>query len=58
MNLRRLQKKGEIFLSQEYYKDITVQHKNRKVTLTKIASPALMDTCEAESSDETSTIEK
>ena len=32
--------------SQEYYKDRTVQHKKRKTTLPKIASPDMMDTCE------------
>ena len=46
MNLQRVQKKGEILSSQEYDKDRTVQHKKRKATLTNIASPAMMDTCE------------
>ena len=44
-------------LSQEYEKDRTVQHKNMKATLPNIASPAMMDICEAEFPDDTSTIE-
>ena len=43
MNLHRVQKKGYELSSQEYYKDITVQYKKRKVTLLKITSPAMMD---------------
>ena len=58
MNLHRVQKKGEKLSSQEYNKDRIVQHKNRKATLPKIASPAKMNTSEAELSDETSPIEK
>ena len=30
-------------MSQEYENDITVQYKNRKATLTKIKSPAMME---------------
>ena len=44
--------------SQEYDKDRTVQHKKRKATLHKIAYPAIMNTCEAEFSDDISPIEK
>ena len=58
MNLHRVQKKGEKWSSQEYEKDGTVQHKKRKATLPKIASPSMMVTCEAELSDDISTIEK
>ena len=43
---------------QEYEKDRTVSHKNRKVTLPKIASPDKMDTSEAELSDDNYPIEK
>ena len=58
MNLHRVPKKGEKLPSQKYDKDRTVEHKNRKATLPKIASPAMMDICEAEFSDETFPIEK
>ena len=58
MDLDRVQKKGKKWSSQEYDKDITVQHKKRKGTLPKIASPAKMNKSEAELSDETSHIEK
>ena len=34
--------------SQEYDKGRTILHKKRKATLPKIASPAIMDVCEAE----------
>ena len=44
--------------SHEYEKVRTVQHKKRKVKLPKIASPAKMNTSEAEFSDDTSHIEK
>ena len=44
--------------SQEYEKDRTVQHKNNKSKLPKIASPAKMNTSEAELSDDTSPTEK
>ena len=44
-------------LSQEYDKDRTVQHKRRKSTLPKIASPAMMNIYEAECPDDTSPIE-
>ena len=47
MNLNRVQKKGEKLSSQEYDKDRTVQHKNRKAKLPKIVSPDIMDICEA-----------
>ena len=43
--------------SQEYDKNITVQHKKMKATLPKIVSPAMMDTCEAELSDDISPID-
>ena len=46
MNLHRVPKKGEELLSQQYDRDRTVQYKNRKLTLPKIASPAMMATCE------------
>ena len=58
MNLDRVQKKGEILSSHEYDKDRTVKHKKRKGTLPKIASPANMNTSEAELSDGISPIEK
>ena len=48
MNLHRIQQKGYKLFSQEYEKYRTVQQKNRKATLPKIASPAMMDICEAE----------
>ena len=56
MNLHRVQKKGYELSSQEYYKDITVQYKKRKVTLLKITSPAMMDIYEViyEYTDDTS----
>ena len=54
----RVQKKGENFSSHEYDKDRTVQHKNRKGTLPKIASPAKTNTSDTELSDETSPIDK
>ena len=57
MNLHRVQQKGGDILSQKYERDRTVQHKNRKATLPKIASPATMDICEAECPDETSPVE-
>ena len=57
MNLHKVPKKGEILSSQEYDKDRTVQHKNRKAKLPKIVSPDIMDICEAEFSDGTSPIE-
>ena len=43
---------------QEYEINRTVQQKKRKVTLPKIASPAMMDICESELPDDTSPIEK
>ena len=43
--------------SQEYDKDRTVQHKKRKATLPHIASPAMMDICEAEFPDDTSPVD-
>ena len=46
MNLHRIQKKGDELSSQEYNKNITVQFKKRKATLTSITSPAMMDICE------------
>ena len=57
MNLHRVKKRRKLSY-QEYDKDITVQYKKRKATLTKIKSPAKMDTSEAEFSDDTSPIEK
>ena len=54
----RVQNKGETFSSREYYKDRTVQHKERKVTLPKLASPAKINPSDAEFSDYTSPIEK
>ena len=51
MNLYRVQKKGE------NDKDKTVQHKKRKVTLPKIASPDMMDICEVKFPDDTSTVD-
>ena len=56
--LHRLQKKGEIFSSQEYNKDRTVQYTKRKASLPNITFPAIIDTCEAEFSDDMSPIEK
>ena len=53
----RVQKKEEKFSSNEYDKDITVQHKKRIGTLPNIAYPANMNTSEAEFSDDTSHIE-
>ena len=47
MNLHKVQQKVEKGLSQEYEKDRTVQHKKRKATLPKIASPNMKDICEA-----------
>ena len=58
MNLHRVQKNGEKCSSQEYDKDRTVQHKKRKATLPKIASPAKKNTSDAEFSDNPSPIEK
>ena len=58
MNLHRVQQKGDKGLSQEYEKDRTVQHKKRKATLPKIASPAMMDTCETEFSDDSSPMDE
>ena len=57
INLLRVQQKGENGLSQEYEKYITVQHKKRKSTLPKIASPNMMDICEAECPDDTSPVD-
>ena len=57
MNLHRVQKKGEKLPSQEYVKDRTVQHKKRKATPPKIASPDNMNTSYTEFSDDTSPIE-
>ena len=57
MNLSRVQQKGDKGLSQEYEKDRTIQHKKRKATLPKIASPAMMDICEAECLYETSPVD-
>ena len=56
MNLHRVQKKGEELYFQEYDKDRKLQHKNRKATLPKITSPAMMDICEAELPDYTSPV--
>ena len=47
MNLHRVQQKGDKGLSQEYENYRTVQHKKRKTTLQKIASPDMMHKCEA-----------
>ena len=58
INLERVQKKGEKLSSHEHDKNITVQHKKRKGTLPKIASPANKNTSEAEFSEDTSTIEE
>ena len=58
MNLDRVQKKGEKLSSHEYDKYRTVQHKKRKGTLPKIASPAKMNKSAAYFSDKTSPIEK
>ena len=58
MNWDRVQKKGEKLSYHEYDKDWTVQHIKRKGTPPKIASPAKMNTSEAELSDDTSPIEK
>ena len=58
INLNRVQKKGGKLSSHEYDNDRTVQHKNRKGTLPKIASPAKMNKSETEFSDKTSPIEK
>ena len=44
--------------SHEYEKDRTVQRKKMKGTLPKIASPAKMNTSEAELSDYSSPIQK
>ena len=44
--------------SREHDKDKTVQHKKRKRTLPKIASPAKNNTSDAEFSDDTYPIEK
>ena len=44
--------------SQEYDKDRTVQHRKRKATLPRIASPDKINTSEEELSDDTYTIEK
>ena len=57
MNLNRLQKKVDKGLSQEYEKDIIVQHKNSKSTLPKIAYTDMMDICEAECPDDTSHVD-
>ena len=59
MNLHKVQQKGYKGFSQEYEKYRTVQHKNRKATLLKIASPAMMDIYlyEAECPDDTSPVE-
>ena len=57
MNLHRVQQKEEKWLSQEYEKDRTVQHKKMKAALPKIASTAMMDICEAECPDDISPIE-
>ena len=57
MNLRRVQKKGDKGLSQEYEKYRTVQHKNRKEPLPKITSTAMMDICDTEWPDDTSTFD-
>ena len=58
MNLDRVQKKGDNLSYQEHDKDKTFQHKKRKGTLPRIASPAKMNTSEEEFSDDTSPIEK
>ena len=57
INLERLQKIGKKLSSHEHDKDRTIQHKKRKVTLPKIASPAKKNTSDAEFSDDTSPIE-
>ena len=57
MNLHRVQQIGDKGLSQEYERYRTVQHKNRKETIPRIASSAMMDICEAEYPDDTSTVE-
>ena len=57
MNLHSIQQKLDKGLSKEYEKDRTVQHKKRRETLPKIASPAMMDICDAEFPDETSTVD-
>ena len=49
--------KGEKLSSHEHEKDRAIQHKKRKGTLPKIASPAKKYTSDAELSDDTSPIE-
>ena len=57
-NLDRVKNKGEKLSSHAYGKDRTVQYKKRKGTPPNIASPAKMNTSDAELSDDTSPIEK
>ena len=57
INLERLKNKGEKWTPYEHDKDRAIQHKKRKGTLPKIASPAKKNTSDAELSDDTSPIE-
>ena len=55
--MHRVQQKGDKGLSQDYEKDRTVKHKKRKSTPPKIAYSAMMNICEAECPDYTSTVD-